>query len=113
MKDTRSLEQWAAEETAAERAEQGLPETVEDPVALDHVATILASAARPAPSSSGTGRTGAAGSTRKRTGTSGSAPVHAARAGQPSGSSAPARSTSKQKAAVVAPTTASQTAAGG
>lgn len=114
MRDERSLEEWAADETAAERTEQGLPPTVEDPVALDRLAVILTSAT-PGPSSAvrrgavdGPGIGAVAGSTRRR-GVRGSAPRHAAEAVQSSGLSAPARSKPKKKAGVAATTPAPNT----
>lgn len=117
----------AADRVRAERAAQGLPTPaapIGDPAvdarvaaAYRTTATLLTSAKASSdrttphvPPAAGEAF-GAAGSTRN--GVRGSAP-HAARAGQPSGSSAPARSTHhKQKAADADTSTASQTAAGG
>ena len=43
-RDERTLEQWAADETLEERRVQGLPDVVEDPLALDRLAVVLTTA---------------------------------------------------------------------
>lgn len=116
----------AADRARAERLSQGLPTPAEATGVADvdarvaaayrTTATVLASAA---PDRSSVVRrdaverpgTGAAGSTRSAD----HAPAHAARAGQPSGSSAPARSKTKKKAgtAVTAPARDASTPAKG
>lgn len=88
-------DEWAAQVVEETAVAQGFPFTITDPIALSNLGTVLASALTP----SG-GATGAAGSTRRaRT---------SARAGQPKGSSAPARS-NKTKAGVAHTTPAPNT----
>lgn len=80
---------WLDEVITETAVAQGLPFFADDPGALDRTATILAAAAPSAGDGMGDGN--GAGSTR-RGHVRGSTRLQAARAGQPSGSSAPARS---------------------